>query len=69
MIHLTHKAAISPIAMAPDARNTAALCHQSNPPEKKARYRTMNANQNTITRIVPTILDPNEPIFVPFSND
>ena len=69
MTHLTQKTATSPIAMAPDARKTAALCHQSNPPAKKARYRTMNANQNTITRIVTAILDPKEVIFVLSSND
>lgn len=55
--------------MAPDARNTAAFCHQSNPPAKNARYRTMNENQNTITRIVAAILDPNEAKFVLSSND
>jgi hypothetical protein len=69
MIHLTQKTATSPIAMAPDARNTAALCHQSSPPAKNARYRTINANQNTNTRIVTIILDPNEVIFVLSSND
>jgi hypothetical protein len=69
MTHLTQKTATSPIATAPDARNTAALCHQSNPPAKNARYKTMNANQNTITRIVAAILDPNEAILVLSSND
>jgi hypothetical protein len=55
---LTQNTATSPIAIAPEARKIAAFCQRLNPPVKKARYNTTKANQKTLTRIVPAILEP-----------
>jgi hypothetical protein len=57
--HLTHKTETTPSAIAPEARNTAAFCHRLRLSAKKARYSVINANQNTVMRMVPVILVPN----------